>query len=115
MSTIAPAIRWRRTVSEDDLDAAVRLGGADALVLTGKSYQQTHDADRRGAQGRRPGADPGRRRRYASTISREVSAVADGVDRQFLAEGTRTRPSGGSTPGKVRAFMAAALNARPAA
>ena len=31
---------------EGDLDAAVRLGAADALVLTGKSYPQTHGSSR---------------------------------------------------------------------
>jgi predicted TIM-barrel enzyme len=41
MSTIGLARRWASGGFAEDLDYAIRLGGADGLVLTGKSYQQT--------------------------------------------------------------------------
>lgn len=98
---------------QSDLDAAVRLGGADALVLTGKTYQQTHEliAVARKVVGPAPILVGG-----GVTVDNiaEVNAVADGSIVSSSLKGSNTA-FGRFDADKVRAFMAAALNARPAA
>ena len=98
---------------EDDLDAAVRLGGADALVLTGKAYRQTHDL-----------IETARRVVGAVSILVGGGVTADNVaELQAVADGTIVSSSlkasqtafGQFDPTKVRAFMAAARLARSAA
>jgi hypothetical protein len=91
---------------EDDLDAAVRLGAADALVLTGKTYPGTKELieTARRVVGKTPilvggGVTP-------SNI-REIQAVADGVivSSSLKHNGTAF---GRFDPARVREFMAAA-------
>ncbi len=96
---------------QDDLDAAVRLGGADGLVLTGKTYAQTHElvATARRVVGAVPILIGG-----GVTVDNvaEVQAVADGaiVSSSLKNDGTAF---GRFDPGKVQAFVAAAKAARP--
>ena len=91
---------------EDDLDYAVRLGTADGLVLTGKTYAQTHDyiAVARRKVGKVPILVGGGV--TAANIA-EVNAVADGTIVSSSLKGTGTA-FGSFDPAKVRAFMAAA-------
>ena len=96
---------------QDDLDAAVRLGSADGLVLTGKTYAQTHElvATARRVVGAVPILIGG-----GVTVDNisEVQAVADGtiVSSSLKSDGTAF---GQFDPGKVQAFVAAARAARP--
>ena len=95
----------------DDLDAAVRLGSADALVLTGKTYAQTHElvATARRVVGAVPILIGG-----GVTVDNifEVQAVADGtiVSSSLKSDGTAF---GRFDPEKVQAFVAAARATRP--
>ena len=96
---------------QDDLDAAVRLGAADGLVLTGKSYEQTHAliATARQVVGAVPILVGG-----GVTVDNvgAVQAVADGTVVSSSLKGTGTA-FGRFDPAKVRSFMAAARAARP--
>jgi membrane complex biogenesis BtpA family protein len=98
---------------EDDLDAAVRLGAADGLVLTGKSYPQTHEfiATARRIVGRVPIFVGGGV--TADNIG-EVNAAADGVIVSSSLKGSSTA-FGSFDPAKVTSFMAAARATRSAA
>ncbi len=97
---------------EGDLDAAVRLGAADALVLTGKTYTQTHDLI---ATARRvvPAAPILVGGGVTTENVAEVNAVADGTIVSSSLKGSNTA-FGQFDPSKVKAFMAAA-RARAAA
>ena len=98
---------------EGDLDSAVRLGAADALVLTGKTYAQTHEfiATARRVVGAIPILVGG-----SVTIENvaEVNAVADGTVVSSSLKGSNTA-FGRFDPAKVRSFMAAARMTRSAA
>ena len=91
---------------EDDLDAAVRLGAADALVLTGKTYAGTHDliATARRVVGSVPILVGGG---VTADNVGEVQAVADGTVVSSSLKGTGTA-FGRFDPGKVTSFMTAA-------
>ena len=91
---------------EDDLDAAVRLGAADALVLTGKLYAGTHEmiATARRVVGRAPILVGGG---VTAGNVREVQSVADGVIVSSSIKGAGTA-FGRFDPDKVREFMSAA-------
>jgi predicted TIM-barrel enzyme len=91
---------------EDDLDAAVRLGAADALVLTGKSYPSTHDLIEvaRRVVGDTPILVGGG---VTASNVREVQAVADGVIVSSSLKGAGTA-FGRFDPAKVKEFMVAA-------
>jgi hypothetical protein len=91
---------------EDDLDAAFRLGAADALVLTGKTYQgtQTLIATARQVVRQAPILVGGG---VSANNVREVQAVADGVIVSSSLKGTGTA-FGRFDAGKVREFMAVA-------
>ena len=97
---------------EGDLDAAVRLGAADALVLTGKSYAQTREfiATARRVVGAVPILVGGGV--TAENIA-EVNAVADGTIVSSSLKGSNTA-FGRFDPSKVSAFMAAARTAHAA-
>jgi uncharacterized protein len=91
---------------EADLDAAVRLGAADALVLTGRSYEETHrfiETARQvtGATSILVGGGI-----TAANVA-EVNRVADGTIVSSSLKGTGTA-FGRFDPAKVREFMAAA-------
>jgi hypothetical protein len=91
---------------EDDLDAAVRLGAADGLVLTGKSYPQTHEFITTAR--RKVGAVPilvGGGVTAANVA--EVNRVADGTIVSSSLKGSNTA-FGSFDPAKVKAFMTAA-------
>jgi membrane complex biogenesis BtpA family protein len=96
-----------------DLDAAVRLGAADALVLTGKSYDQTHEliAAARQVVGSAPVLVGG-----GVTVDNiaEINAVADGSIVSSSLKGSNTA-FGQFDAAKVRAFMDAARFTRTAA
>ncbi len=96
---------------EDDLDAAVRLGAADGLVLTGKTYPQTHEliATARRVVGSVPIMVGGGV--TADNIG-DLNGVADGTIVSSSLKGTGT-VFGRFDPGKVTSFMAAARGARP--
>ena len=98
---------------DGDLDAAVRLGAADALVLTGKSYAQTHEfiATARRVVGAVPILVGGS---VTAENVAEANAVADGTIVSSSLKGSSTA-FGRFDPAKVRSFMAAARLARPAA
>ncbi len=98
---------------EGDLDAAVRLGAADALVLTGKSYAQTHDfiAAARRTVGAVPILVGGS---VTAENVAEVNAVADGTIVSSSLKGSNTA-FGRFDPAKVQSFMAAARIPRMAA
>lgn len=98
---------------EDDLDYAVRLGTADGLVLTGKTYAQTHDfiAIARRKVGNVPILVGGSV--TAENIA-EVNGVADGAIVSSSLKGTGTA-FGSFDPDRVRSFMAAAREVRSAA
>ena len=98
---------------EDDLDYAVRLGTADGLVLTGKTYAQTHEfiAIARRKVGNVPILVGGSV--TAENIA-EVNAVADGAIVSSSLKGTGTA-FGSFDPDRVRSFMAAAREVRSAA
>jgi membrane complex biogenesis BtpA family protein len=90
----------------DDLDAAVRLGAADALVLTGKTYPGTKDLieTAREVIGKTPILVGGG---VTAKNIREVQAFADGVivSSSLKGEGTAF---GRLDAAKVEEFMAAA-------
>ena len=69
----------------EDLDYAVRLGGADGLVLTGKSYGQNSRTDWNRAQATRRRPDPCRRRRHRDQFCRSRSGRR-WRHRQFFAQ-----------------------------
>jgi uncharacterized protein len=98
---------------EGDLDAAVRLGAADALVLTGKTYARTHEliATARRVVGLTPILVGG-----GVTIENvaEVDAVADGVIVSSSLKSSSTA-FGQFCAAKVKAFMAAHRLTRAAA
>jgi membrane complex biogenesis BtpA family protein len=91
---------------EDDLDYAVRLGTADGLVLTGKTYAQTHEliATARAKVGNVPILVGGG---VTAKNVAEVNAVADGVIVSSSLKGSDTA-FGTFDAGKVKEFMAAA-------
>jgi hypothetical protein len=98
---------------EGDLDAAVRLGAADGLVLTGKAYAETHAfiATARRIVGAVPilvggGVTP-------ENVA-EVNAVADGTIVSSSLKNSNTAV-GRFEPAKVKAFMAAVRVTRAAA
>ena len=94
----------------EDLDFAVRLGGADGLVLTGKSYAETLQfiATARGKLGAIPILVGGgvTERNFA-----EVAGVADGVIVSSSLKATGNA-FGKFDPGKVKAFMDEARRVR---
>jgi membrane complex biogenesis BtpA family protein len=94
---------------EDDLDYAVRLGTADGLVLTGKTYAQTHEliAMARAKVGNVPILVGGGV--TAKNIA-EINSVADGVIVSSSLKGSDTA-FGTFDAGKVKEFMAAARRA----
>jgi hypothetical protein len=100
------------TAFEDDVDHALRLGGADGLVLTGKSYAQTHQfiAAARRKIGQAPILVGGGA--TAENIA-EINAVADGVIVSSSLKGSNTA-FGAFDPVKVKSFMAAAREVQPA-
>ena len=91
---------------EDDLDAAVRLGAADALVLTGKTYPGTHKLieTARRTVGAAPILVGGG---VTASNIRELQAVADGV---IVSSALKSAGNafGRFDPAKVKEFMAAA-------
>jgi hypothetical protein len=91
---------------EDDLDAAVRLGSADALILTGKSYQGTQSMieTARRVVGQAPILVGGG---VSASNVREVRNIADGMIVSSSLKGTGTA-FGRFDAGKVQEFMAAA-------
>jgi uncharacterized protein len=91
---------------EDDLDYAVRLGTADGLVLTGKTYKQTHDliATARLRVGNVPILVGGG---VTAKNVAEVNAVSDGVIVSSSLKGSDTA-FGTFDSNKVKTFMAAA-------
>ena len=91
---------------EDDLDYAVRLGTADGLVLTGKTYEQTHEliAIARRRVGNVPILVGGG---VTAKNVAEINAVADGVIVSSSLKSSDTA-FGTFDPKKVKAFMAAA-------
>jgi membrane complex biogenesis BtpA family protein len=91
---------------EDDLDYAVRLGTADGLVLTGKTYMQTHEliATARAKVGNVPILVGGG---VTAKNVAEVNTIADGVIVSSSLKGSDTA-FGTFDPGKVKEFMAAA-------
>lgn len=91
---------------EDDLDYAVRLGTADGLVLTGKTYAQTHDliATARAKVGNVPILVGGG---VTTKNVAEINAVADGVIVSSSLKGSDTA-FGTFDARKVKDFMAAA-------
>ena len=91
---------------DDDLDAAVRLGAADALVLTGKTYPGTHKLieTARRVVGQAPILVGGG---VTANNINEVQAVADGVIVSSSLKGAGSA-FGRFDPAKVREFMAAA-------
>ena len=91
---------------EDDLDAAVRLGAADALVLTGKSYPGTHKLieTARRVVGSTPILVGGG---VTASNVRELQNVADGVIVSSALKSAGTA-FGRFDPAKVKEFMAAA-------
>jgi uncharacterized protein len=91
---------------EDDLDAAVRLGAADALVLTGKSYPGTHKLIEiaRRTVGAAPILVGGG---VTADNIRELQTVADGVIVSSSLKDAATA-FGRFDPVKVKEFMAAA-------
>ncbi len=91
---------------EDDLDAAVRLGAADALVLTGKSYPGTHKLIEiaRRTVGAAPILVGGG---VTAGNIRELQTVADGVIVSSSLKDAATA-FGRFDPVKVKEFMAAA-------
>ena len=95
---------------EDDLDYAVRLGAADGLVLTGKTYAQTHEFIKtaRNKVGNVPILVGGG---VTAENVAEVNAVADGVIVSSSLKGSKTA-FGTFDPAKVKAFMAAARAVR---
>jgi membrane complex biogenesis BtpA family protein len=94
----------------EDLDFAVRLGGADGLVLTGKSYAETLQfiATARGKLGGIPILVGGG---VTESNFAEVAGVADGVIVSSSLKGAGTA-FGKFDPGKVKAFMAVARRVR---
>jgi membrane complex biogenesis BtpA family protein len=94
----------------EDLDFAVRLGGADGLVLTGKSYRQTLDFVKtaRGQLGSVPILVGGG---VTADNFAEVAGLADGA---IVSSSLKTTGNavGNFDPAKVRAFMDAAGRAR---
>ena len=75
---------------EDDLDAAVRLGAADALVLTGKIYAGTHEliATARRVVGRRAILVGGG---VTASNVREVQSYRGRRDCEFVDQRRRNR------------------------
>lgn len=98
---------------EGDLDAAVRLGAADALVLTGKTYAQTHDfiAVARRIVGPVPILVGGS---VTAENVAEVNAVADGTIVSSSLKGSNTA-FGRFDSAKIQSFMTAARIRRVAA
>lgn len=98
---------------EEDVEFAVRLGGADGLVLTGKSYPETLQMI---AAARRRHAEAPILVGGGVTAENfgEIAGVADGaiVSTSMKATGSAV---GRFVPEKVKAFMAAARKARAAA
>lgn len=96
-----------------DLDAAVRLGAADALVLTGKTYPQTHQliAAARPVIGPTPILVGGGA--TADNIA-EINAAADGLIVSSSLKGSNAA-FGEFDAAKVKGFMDAARIARCAA
>jgi membrane complex biogenesis BtpA family protein len=94
----------------EDLDFAVRLGGADGLVLTGKSYAETLDfiATARGTLGAVPILVGGG---VTAGNLAEVAKVADGV---IVSSSLKSSGDafGKFDPGKVKAFMDEARRVR---
>lgn len=91
---------------EDDLDYAVRLGTADGIVLTGKSYSQTHELIQtaRRKVGNIPILVGGG---VTAENVAEVNAVADGVIVSSSLKGSDTA-FGTFDAAKVQSFMKAA-------
>jgi membrane complex biogenesis BtpA family protein len=98
---------------EGDLDAAVRLGAADALVLTGRSYARTHEmiATARRVVGSTPILVGGG---VAADNVSEVNAVSDGLIVSSSLKGSNSA-FGQFDAAKVKAFMAAHRVTRAAA
>jgi hypothetical protein len=94
----------------EDIDYAIRLGGADGLVLTGKSYSQTLDFVRvaRKQLGQVPILVGGgvTAKNFAEAVS-----VADGAIVSSSLKDSEG-PFGKFVPAKVQAFMAEAKRAR---
>ena len=91
---------------EDDLDYAVRLGTADGLVLTGKTYAQTHEliATARTKVGNVPILVGGG---VTTKNVSEINTIAVGVIVSSSLKGSDTA-FGTFDAGKVKEFMAAA-------
>ena len=70
----------------EDLDHAIRLGGADGVVLTGKTLWRDARIRQRRAKAFRRGADPRRRRRQRREL-RRGRAGRRRCDRQLRAQG----------------------------
>ena len=94
----------------EDLDFAVRLGGADGLVLTGKSYAETLQfiATARSKLGAIPILVGGG---VTESNFAEVADVVDGVIVSSSLKGAGTA-FGKFDPGKVKAFMDVARRVR---
>lgn len=94
----------------EDLDFAIRLGGADGLVLTGKSYRQTLEfiATARNARPEVPILVGGG---VTEANFAEVAAIADGVIVSSSLKDS-TDAFGRFDPRKVEAFMGAVRRAR---
>jgi hypothetical protein len=91
---------------EDDLDYAVRLGTADGIVLTGKTYKQTHELIAT-ARMKFPNVPILVGGGVTTQNITEINAAADGVIVSSSLKGSDTA-FGTFDPNKVREFMAAA-------
>lgn len=91
---------------ESDLDAAVRLGAADALVLTGRTFEETHRfiATARQVVGATPILVGGG---VTDANVPEINKIADGTIVSSSLKGSQTA-FGRFDPAKVQAFMTAA-------
>jgi uncharacterized protein len=98
---------------EEDVEFALRLGGADALVLTGKSYAETLHmvAAARAQYAKAPIVVGGG---VTAENFGELARVADGAIVSTSMKGTGSAV-GRVVPEKVKAFMTAARNARATA
>lgn len=94
----------------EDLDFAIRLGGADGLVLTGKSYRQTLDfvQTARDRLGDVPILVGG------GVTAENFAEVAQRADGAIVSSSLKTTANafGSFDPAKVRAFMDAVGRAR---
>lgn len=95
---------------EEDVEFAVRLGGADGLVLTGKSFSETLSLVR-AAKGKWPQTPVLVGGGVDENNFDEVTAIADGAIVSTSLKGSGSAV-GAFVPEKVKSFMAKARRAR---